>query len=76
MAKITQGSWVESANRPGSDFPIENLPFGTFRRGGPQQPPRVGVAICDKIQDCTSEADILGAEAVHEPLRQRDLNAF
>ena len=26
-------SWVESANEPGCDFPIQNLPFATFRRG-------------------------------------------
>jgi fumarylacetoacetase len=25
-------SWVESAQDPGSDFPIQNLPFGRFRR--------------------------------------------
>ena len=24
-------SWVESANGPGTDFPIQNLPFGRFR---------------------------------------------
>ena len=24
-------SWVESANEPGCDFPIQNLPFGIFR---------------------------------------------
>ena len=76
MGKITQGSWVESANRPGTDFPIENLPYGTFQRGALQQPPRVGVAIGDQILDCVSVAEILGAEAVPAPLRQGDLNAF
>ena len=25
-------SWVESANAEGADFPIQNLPFGRFRR--------------------------------------------
>jgi fumarylacetoacetase len=25
-------SWVESANQPGTDFPIQNLPFAVFRR--------------------------------------------
>ncbi len=25
-------SWVESANAPDSDFPVQNLPFGAFRR--------------------------------------------
>ena len=27
-------SWVESANAPEADFPIQNLPFGVFRRAG------------------------------------------
>ena len=27
-------SWVESANAAGTDFPIQNLPFGVFRREG------------------------------------------
>ena len=26
----TRTSWVESANDAGSDFPIQNLPFGEF----------------------------------------------
>ena len=26
-------SWVSSANEAGGDFPIQNLPFGRFRRG-------------------------------------------
>jgi hypothetical protein len=25
-------SWVAQANEPGSDFPIQNLPFAVFRR--------------------------------------------
>ena len=44
-------SWVESANAPGTDFPIQNLPFGVFRRLGGDQSPRVGVAIGDCILD-------------------------
>jgi len=43
-------SWVVSANEPGCDFPIQNLPFGTFSRG-PRHEPRIGVAIGDKILD-------------------------
>src|SRR3954470_17091745 len=27
-------SWVESANDPNTDFPIQNLPFCTFKRPG------------------------------------------
>jgi hypothetical protein len=41
-------SFVESANLPGSDFPIQNLPFGVFRLSASEQP-RVGVAIGDQI---------------------------
>src|ERR671931_647055 len=33
-------SWVESANVPGCDFPIQNLPFGIFRRKGRKERPR------------------------------------
>lgn len=43
-------SWVESANRPGCDFPIQNLPLGVFRKEGELQS-RLGVAIGDFILD-------------------------
>ncbi|MEO0484214.1 MAG: fumarylacetoacetase [Planctomycetota bacterium] len=43
-------SWIESANAPGSDFPIQNLPFGVFSRGDDDHP-RIGVAIGDSILD-------------------------
>jgi fumarylacetoacetase len=44
-------SWVDSANDPGTDFPIQNLPFGIFRRKGSREAPRGGVAIGDQILD-------------------------
>jgi fumarylacetoacetase len=44
-------SWVESANAPGCDFPIQNLPFGIFRKKNSQEVPRGGVAIGDQILD-------------------------
>ena len=44
-------SWIESANRVESDFPIQNLPFGVFRRNGTNERFRVGVAIGDQILD-------------------------
>ncbi len=44
-------SWVESANEPGCDFPIQNLPFGIFRRKGSTEAPRGGVAIGDQVFD-------------------------
>lgn len=44
-------SWVESANDPASDFPIQNLPLGRFRRAGSDEPYRIGVAIGDQVLD-------------------------
>ena len=44
-------SWVESANAAGTDFTIQNLPFGIFRRRGSSEALRTGVAIGDQILD-------------------------
>ncbi len=44
-------SWVQTANLRGADFPIQNLPFGIFRRLGTREAPRVGVAIGASILD-------------------------
>jgi fumarylacetoacetase len=47
-------SWVDSANDTGCDFPIQNLPFGTFlRQPRPDRRvmPAIGVAIGDSILD-------------------------
>ena len=41
-------SWVESANLPGCDFPLENLPYGVFRHQGRTG---IGIAIGDQILD-------------------------
>jgi fumarylacetoacetase len=41
-------SWVETANSPDTDFPIQNLPFGVFQAGGPST---IGVAIGDRVLD-------------------------
>ncbi len=43
-------SWVDSAQGH-PDFPIQNLPFGVFRRAGTTDPGSVGVAIGDQILD-------------------------
>ena len=43
-------SWIESANSPDTDFPIQNLPFGVFSRKGDAER-RVGIAIGDQIVD-------------------------
>jgi len=45
-------SWVTTANAPGTDFPIQNLPYGVFSTDGGRR--RVGVAIGDAILDLTA----------------------
>jgi len=57
-------SWVDSANDPGTDFPIQNLPYGVFRRRGTSEPPRIGVAIGSQILDlaaCSAAGLLAGA---------------
>lgn len=61
-------SWLTSANEPGTDFPIQNLPFGVFRRRGADEPFRGGVAIGDQVIDLAAVSasgvlDGLAAEA-------------
>ncbi|MFM0134840.1 fumarylacetoacetase [Caballeronia grimmiae] len=46
----TLKSWIESANDPASDFPIQNLPFGIFSDAVDERP-RAGVAIGEWIVD-------------------------
>ena len=48
-------SWVAAANE-GSEFPIQNLPFGVFRRRGADEAWRCGVAIGDRVVDVSSLA--------------------
>lgn len=73
-------SWVASANQPDCDFPIQNLPFGVFRRAGGDESFRIGVAIGDQIVDLSAAVAVgaLGAEAA-APARAccaSTLNAF
>jgi fumarylacetoacetase len=60
-------SWVEV--KPGSDFPIQNLPFGVFRNG--DEHPRVGIAIGEYILDLKA-LHILG----HIPNQPFDISDF
>jgi fumarylacetoacetase len=43
-------SWVESANDPATDFPLQNLPFGRFRRTEDMDW-SIGVAVGDQVLD-------------------------
>lgn len=56
-------TWVASANAPGTDFPIQNLPFGVFRRHGTSELPRCGVAIGERIVDIARAAGAFTASA-------------
>lgn len=71
-------SWVESANKPGAEFPLNNLPYGVFSvQGGAR---RCGVAIGDMILDVTAleHAGLIlpGNRAVFEPAGWNDFMAL
>ena len=70
-------SWVESANAGGTDFPLQNLPFGVFEQGGDA---RVGIAIGDRVLDLRAARDgghFDGLDPAHAPaVGQRTLNAL
>ena len=78
-------SWVTTANSPGSDFPVQNLPYGRFRRSasggsnGSGEPWRVGIAIGDQILDLAAAQQQAGWPAALAPQLQAlaagDLNA-
>lgn len=64
-------SWLDSANQPDSDFPIQNLPFGIFRRKSSTETFRGGVAIGDQIIDLAK----LAQANLFEGTAQSALNA-
>jgi len=72
-------SWVESANAEGSDFPIQNLPFGRFRRKGSGEAFRIGVAIGDQVLDLRAaglvDTDDMNALMAAAPAERRALRA-
>lgn len=58
--QIKQSSWVSSANIPNCDFPLENLPWGSFLLNGDSPSNiRVGVAIGTKILDFSTLKDLV-----------------
>jgi len=64
-------SWVESANEPACDFPIQNLPFGIFRTD--RKADRVGTAIGDFVLDlseCFREGLLTGVAVTFAPFFQ------
>jgi fumarylacetoacetase len=71
-------SWVDSANLPGADFPVQNLPFGVFTRKGAGSP-RIGCAIGDQVLDldaCAARGLLTGMpDEVQAACRTSSLNA-
>ncbi|MDB6126217.1 MAG: fumarylacetoacetase [Verrucomicrobia bacterium] len=66
-------SWVESANVPTSDFPLQNLPYGVFETSNSSA--RIGVAIGDQVLDLAAAADAgLLPDSVVNACRQPVLN--
>jgi fumarylacetoacetase len=69
-------SWVESANAAGSDFPIQNLPFGRFRKAAGQGW-HIGVAIGDQVLDLQRaglvESQEMSRVMALEPAARREL---
>src|SRR6202142_2770284 len=72
-------SWVKSAETAGTDFPIQNLPFGVARIPG-EAAPRVVTAIGDRALNlhALAEAGLLAGldDAVIAACRQMTLNAL
>lgn len=48
---INTKSWIESANEPNTDFPIQNLPYGVFKNKNDLGNIRIGVAIGNHVLD-------------------------
>jgi fumarylacetoacetase len=70
-------SWIDSANDPASDFPIQNLPFGVFSNAV-NPSPRAGVAIGEWIVDLAAleRAGLLPASGVFDKPRLNDFIAL
>jgi fumarylacetoacetase len=59
-------SWVASANRAETDFPLNNLPCGVFAFGDDE--PHCGVAIGDMILDVTALEEVGILKVSDEPV--------
>src|SRR5579871_3725894 len=70
-----RSSFVEAANDPDADFPIQNLPLGVFSTNS-DPGPRIGAAIGDQVFDLkkASGANESLARATVETLQESSLN--
>ena len=63
-------SWVETANDPATEFPIQNLPLGVFTRREADPAPRIGVAIGDRVLDLKALAEAGLIDQVSAPVAE------
>jgi fumarylacetoacetase len=70
-------SFVEAANHPETDFPIQNLPLGVFSTKADLDP-RIGVAIGDRVLDLkkASAGDQRFQQSVRQALQETSLNSL
>jgi fumarylacetoacetase len=70
-------SFVDAANDPDADFPIQNLPFGIFSTSA-DPTPRIGVAIGDRVLDLKmiGRSGLLPQHIPSEVYDQTSLNAL
>ncbi len=68
-------SWIETANDPNTDFPIQNLPFCVFQKSN--EAPSIGVGIGDQILNLrvAGELGLLGDQFI-DAVSQSTLNAI
>lgn len=72
MSLARKRSWVESANDPETDFPLENLPFGVFE--AKDEVDRACLAIGDQVLDLRGCKDAGLFQNLRSPISP--LNAF
>src|SRR5687767_11536870 len=63
-------SWVGSANLPGTDFPVQNLPLGIFKRRDTEDAAGIGVAIGDQILSLRRTVDLGLIDGISSPMRE------
>ncbi|MCY0854133.1 hypothetical protein [Cupriavidus sp. D39] len=70
-------SWVEAANNPIGDFPLQNLPLGVFSHGS-NDVPHLGIAIGDQIFDLVAacKLGLLPKSLPQEAIYSSSLNAL
>ena len=74
--RVDLTSWVESAARTDTDFPVQNLPLGVYRVGGGMGRP--GVAIGDEILDlaAVSESNLVSPDIAALVMQCADMQAL